>query len=153
VYVGGNPDCVRSCVFDNDASACYDCIFPSIAMIKSRRAGMSQPATQTLLTLLQRMQYYVRTAYGISHTAFSFLIHWILGVMQGAGHSCSLWAQTSSVMFEKMESTHGAQFHSPRPHRTIRRTGEAFVDDASLWLLKLGLLLSATVTLMQQTVQ
>ena len=80
-----------ACVFDNDASACYDRIIPSIAMIKSRRAGMSTPATQTLLTLLQRMQYYVRTAYGISHIAFSNLIDWILGVMQGAGHSCSLW--------------------------------------------------------------
>ena len=69
---------------------------------------MSRPATQTLLTLLQRMKYYVRTAYGISHTAFSNLIDWILGVMQGAGHSCTLWALTSSVMFEKMEDTHGA---------------------------------------------
>jgi hypothetical protein len=124
-----------ACVFDNDASACYDCIIPSIAMIKSHRAGTSTPATQTLLTLLQRMQYYVCTADGISHIAFSNLIDWILGIMQGAGHSCSLWALTSSVMFDKMESTHGAQFHSPRPQCTIRRTGEAFINDATLWLL------------------
>jgi hypothetical protein len=99
------------------------------------------------------MKYYVRTAYGISTTAFSNTIDWILGVMQGAGHSCTLWALTSSVMFEKMEETHGARFHSPRPQRTHRRTGEAFVDDTTLWLLKLGLLLSAAVTLMQQTAQ
>ena len=54
-------------------------------------------------------------------------------------------------MFEKMETTPGGVFHSPRPDRKHRRTGEAFVDDTTLWLLKLGLFLSAAITLMQQT--
>ena len=129
---------------------CYDRIIPSIAMIKSHQASMSHPATQTLLALLSKMQYHVHTTYGISTTAFSNAIDWILGVLlQGAGHSCTLWVLTSSVMFDKMETTLGAILHSPCPHCHNRCTGEAFVDDTTLWLLKMGLLLSAVVTLMQ----
>jgi hypothetical protein len=104
-----------ACMFDNDAPACYDRMIPSIAMIKSHRAGMSQEATQVLRTLLEQMQYHVRTAYGISTEAFSNLIEWLLGVMQGGGHSGTLWALTSSVMFDQMEQTPGATFHSPPP--------------------------------------
>jgi hypothetical protein len=142
-----------ACMFDNDATACYDRMIPSIAMLKSRRAGMSQAATQVLRTLLERMQYHVRTAYGISTEAFSNLIEWLLGVMQGGGHSGTLWALTSSVMFDQMEQTPGATFHSPHPLRTINRTGEAFVDDTSLWLLRLGMMLAMAITLMQISAQ
>jgi hypothetical protein len=142
-----------ACMFDNDATACYDRMIPSIAMLKSRRAGMSQAATQVLRTLLERMQYHVRTAYGISTEAFSNLIEWLLGVMQGGGHSGTLWALTSSVMFDQMEQTPGATFHSPHPLQTIKRTGEAFVDDTSLWLLQLGMMLAMAITLMQISAQ
>jgi hypothetical protein len=122
-------------------------------MIKSRRAGMLREAAQLFLTLLLRMEYSVCTAYGLSPVAFSNLIAILLGIMQGAGHSGALWALTSSIMFEQMEATPGTTFHSPHPSRTTRRTGEAFVDDTSLWLLQLGLLLSAAIALMQVTAQ
>jgi hypothetical protein len=142
-----------ACMFDNDASACYDRMIPSISMIQSRRAGVSRPVAQVILTLLQRMKYHARTAYGISSTAFSNLTDWVLGIMQGAGHSCTLWALNSSIMLEQMENTPGATFHSPRPATSTRRTGEAFVDDTSLWILRLGLLLTAAISLMQRTAQ
>ena len=145
--------CMDACMFDNNASACYDRMIPLITMIKSRRAGMPPAATQVLLTLLLHMRYYVRTAYGISSAAFSNLTDWILGVMQGSGHACCLWALTSSVMLDQMDHTPGATFHSPHPYRFTKRTGEAFVDDTSLWLLRLGLSLMAAITLMQITAQ
>ena len=142
-----------ACIFDNDASACYDRMIPSIAMIKSRRTGMSRPVTLVMLTLFEQMKYFVRTAYGVSTVAFTNLIDWIVGVMQGGGHSCCLWALTSSVMFDLMDNTPGATFHSPHPYRQCNRTGESFVDDATLWLLKLGLCLTLAITLMQTTAQ
>jgi hypothetical protein len=67
--------------FDNDASACYDRMIPSIVMIKCRRAGMSKAAAQVVLTLLHQMKYHIRTAYSISTEAFSNAIDWILVVM------------------------------------------------------------------------
>jgi hypothetical protein len=99
------------------------------------------------------MAYHVRTAYRVSSQAFSNLINWILGIMQGSGHSCCLWALTSSVMLDQMDKTPGAEFHSPHPLRITKRTGEAFVDDTSLWLLRLGLALMAAIILMQITAQ
>jgi hypothetical protein len=142
-----------ACIFDNDASACYDRIIPSLAMIKSRRAGMSRKVSQVLLTLLLRMEYHVRTAYGISTEAYSNVTDWLLGVMQGTGHSGTLWALTSSVMFDKMENTPGADFHSAHPQRQCHRTGKAFVDDTTLWLLKRGMLLTFAIALMQISAQ
>jgi hypothetical protein len=142
-----------ACIFDNDASACYDRMIPSIAMIKCRRAGLPPTASRLLLNLLQRMHYYIRTAYGISPTAFSNLIDWVLGVMQGSGHAGCLWVLTSSIMLALMDNTTGATFHSPLPSRSTRRTGESFVDDTSLWLLRLGLTLLVAVRLMQLTAQ
>jgi hypothetical protein len=56
-------------------------------------------------------------------------------------------------MFDKMETTPGTIFHSPCFQHSNQRTGKAFVDDTTLWLLKLGLLLLAAITLMQQTAQ
>jgi hypothetical protein len=56
-------------------------------------------------------------------------------------------------MFDQMESTPGAIFHSPHPSRHIRQTGEAFVDDTSLWLLQLGMLLTTAAALMQISAQ
>jgi hypothetical protein len=53
-------------IVDNDAAACYNCVIPSIAMIKGRRAGVPQKATHVFLTLHLHTEYYVRTAYGVS---------------------------------------------------------------------------------------
>jgi hypothetical protein len=96
---------------------------------------MSPEAARVVLKLLHNMQYYVRTAYGISAEAFSNLVDLILGIIQGSGHSCTGWGLTSSVMLTQMEATPGAIFHSPRPTIERRRTGEAFVDDTTLWIL------------------
>ena len=76
-----------ACVFNNDATACYDRMIPSIVMLKCQRAGMPPSATKVVRTVLQRMQYYVRTAYGISAEAFSNMVDHILGVIQGSGHA------------------------------------------------------------------
>jgi hypothetical protein len=122
-------------------------------MIKSRRDGVPRSVAQVFLSLLFRMEYPMWTAYGVSSAAYSNFIDFLLGVMQGAGHSGALWAIASSIMFDLMEHTPGATFHSPIKHRTIRRTGEAFVDDTTLWLLRMGLFLAAAATMMQETAQ
>jgi hypothetical protein len=53
-----------------------------------------------------------------------------------------------------MDETQGAEFHSPYPNRPgCQRTGEAFVDDTALWILRMGLMFMMLTTLMQQTAQ
>jgi hypothetical protein len=142
-----------ACMFDNDATGCYDRMIPSIVMLKFRRAGMPPSATKVVRTVLQRMHYYVCTAYGISTEAFSNLVDYILGIIQGSGHAGAGWALTSSVMLDKMDNTTGATFHSPRPNQSCRRTGEAFVDDSTLWLLQMEMILATAIQLMRQSTQ
>ena len=93
-------------------------------------------------------------AYGIPTETFSDMIDYILGLIQGTGHAGPGWALTSgSVMFDKMETTHGAHFHSPPPNRDCHHTSEAFINDSSLWLLKLGLALATVINFMQASAQ
>ena len=99
-------------------------------------------------------KYHVQTAYGISEEAFSNLIGYMLGLMiQGTGHAGQGWALTSSIMFDQMETTHWAHFHSPCPAHLCQCTGEAFVDDSSLWLLQLGIALMTIIGDMQASAQ
>ena len=99
------------------------------------------------------MKYYVRTAYGTSPQAYLNAIDWILGIIEGSGHSCPSWGLTSRVMLDQMEQTPGATFHSPHPRIVSKRIGEAFIDDTTLWLLQLGLLLPMVVPMMQSMAQ
>jgi hypothetical protein len=100
------------------------------------------------------MEYYVRTAYGISSKGYSNLINWLLGIMQGAGHSGGLWTLTSSIMLDRMKTTAGAISHSPYPHGVnCQCYGEAFVDDTTLWALQSGLLFAVLIQMMRATAQ
>lgn len=141
-------------MFDNDARACYDRIIPSLAAVASRRAGMPRAAASAFLRMLFLMTYFVRTAYGVASNGYSNAIQWLLGVMQGAGHSGALWALTSSVMLDQMETEASAVFHSPFPNtESCRRNGEAFVDDASLWTACMGIFFITLVQTMCNTAQ
>jgi hypothetical protein len=141
-------------VFDNDSCACHDRMIPSQSAIISRLVGMTKEAAQTFLHILFNMEYYVQTAYGVSSEGYLNLIKWLLGVMQGAGHSGGLWALTSSIMLEQMKTAAGAVFHSPYPMReSCWRHSEAFVDDTTLWTLRRGILFAKVIEMMRRTAQ
>ena len=144
---------MNACMFDNDVTARYDRIIPSMAMLKCCHVGLNHNAAKVVLQFLQRAHYHVQTAYGISIEAFSNLIDYILGLIQGTGHAGPGWALTSSVILDQMETMHGTHFHSLREEHKSKRTSEAFVDDSSLWLLKLGLSLCTIIQLMQCSAQ
>jgi hypothetical protein len=99
-------------IFDNDARACYNRMISSQSAMISRRAGMPRAAVKTFLWILLNMEYYVRTAYRVSSKGYLNFIKWLLGMMQGAGHSGGLWALTSSIMLDRMKTAIGAIFHS-----------------------------------------
>ncbi|KAI2503585.1 hypothetical protein MHU86_10872 [Fragilaria crotonensis] len=50
--------------FDNDASACYDCIIVALAMLAARRCGMPEHSVQTHANVLRLMRYTVITVHG-----------------------------------------------------------------------------------------
>jgi hypothetical protein len=130
---------------------------------------MPPNAAHVLIRLLLKIKYYVqRTAYGVASILafFSNLNKLLLGVMQqGAGHSGSLWALTSSIILDSiMDEAQGADFHPPYYPECAgcqRTAGEAFVDDIALWIawtlpvVQLGLMfmMLADHALMQQSAQ
>jgi hypothetical protein len=61
-------------IFDNDAKAAYDRMIPPQCMILSARAGVKEPAIQMKFTVLKRMKYFVKTAYGASKEYFTNII-------------------------------------------------------------------------------
>jgi hypothetical protein len=133
-------------------------------MIKSHHTGLSHAIlTKVMLTLLLCMEYHVRTAYGVSPEAsFSNLIlDWLLGIMQGLATRHHAGRRTFLRTLGTHEQCHvrsngntpGAEFHSAHPHRICQCTSEAFIDDMTLWLLKMGMLLMAAIALMQTSAQ
>jgi hypothetical protein len=115
---------------------------------------MPRAAANAFLNVLLFMTYFVQTAYGVASQGYSNLTQWLLGVMQGAGLSGALWALVSSIMLDQMKKADGAEFHSPYPTtESCRRNGEAFVDNTTLWTVRLGQFFLTLVDMMCKTAQ
>jgi hypothetical protein len=78
--------------FENDASACYDRILVHLGMLAAHRCGMPTNAVQIHADTLERMQYKVKTAFGISTNHYSS-DHGepLFGTGQGSGASPAVW--------------------------------------------------------------
>jgi hypothetical protein len=122
-------------IFDNDAKAAYDCMIPSQCMILSARAGVSPSTIQMKLTVLKRMKYFVKTAYGALQDYFQNTFLWgVYGMLQGSSEVCPIWSLSSSVQFDVLdEQIPMAVFPLPRPSLYTECNGEGFVDDVTLW--------------------
>ena len=134
-------DYIRACrttaiVFNNDAKACYDRVIPSLGLMATEHFGILSSAATCMLAIIFAMHFFVRTAYGVSPTYFATTSNLlILGVLQGSGAAPCIWMCVSNVLFQALTTlTDGFQAHCPRLILYSRRPGEAFVDDADLWL-------------------
>jgi hypothetical protein len=129
--------------FDKDAKACYDRMIPSIGVILARGVGVDKSVTTTLATTTKRMKFHVKTAFGVSPGYFNTTSTVaILGLLQGSAAVGALWALFLSLLFKVLDERFSPTvFQSPRPNRSTRRHGEAFVDDVTLWTLATGMTL------------
>jgi hypothetical protein len=70
---------------NHNATACYDCIIPNLAMIVSRRFGVAKSATQSNGYTLLKANYHIRTELGLSDSSYSHTSDMpIYGTGQGA---------------------------------------------------------------------
>ncbi len=122
-------------IFDNNDKAAYDHMIPSQCMILSAWAGVSPSAIQMKLTVLKRMKYFVKTAYGASQDYFqNTLLQGIYGMLQGSSEVCPIWSLSSLVQFDVLDKQIPmAVFPSHQPLLYTERNGEGFVDDVTLW--------------------
>jgi hypothetical protein len=78
-------------------------------------ASLLVKAICTKLRVLQLMQYYVKTVYGLSEDHFgNLLLLAILGLIQESAVVGAIWALNSSLLFWILDTAFAlAQFHSP----------------------------------------
>jgi hypothetical protein len=122
-------------IFDNDATTTYDRMIPSQCMIIAARAGVHENAIRLKLTALQRMKYYMKTAYGTSSEYFcNTILCNVLSMLQGSTEVCPIWSLNSCIQLDVLNQEHPpARFPSPWPEVHTKCNGEAFVDDTMLW--------------------
>jgi len=61
-HIGGRR--ARAVIISNDAKGCFDRIAHVVAILALCRLGIPRPAIMSMITTIQQMQHYIRTAFG-----------------------------------------------------------------------------------------
>ena len=119
---------------ENDATACFDRMLPSLVTLSLRANGVSEAIAKIIGTTLLKMRYRIKTKLGISKRFYSHSAdHPVYGTGQGSAGSMAFWLLISTILFDIMRKiAHGMQFTDPTSTYTIKRTMEGFVDDTDV---------------------
>lgn len=117
-----------------DAANCYDRVAHAVASLVFRAMGAQLPMTLSMLTAIQQMQFYLRTAFGDSDNAIGSRIHLkTQGFMQGNGASPAGWTVVSIAILQAHKSEgHGASFLCPVSEKRKDLACILYVDDTDL---------------------
>jgi hypothetical protein len=126
--------------FDMDATACYDRIIISLAMLLCRRQGTPSGTCIMAASVLLYASFYIKTNHGISPGCYSSTpSNATHGPGQGSRIGPAIWVLVSCLMFFAMDANcRGAEFCDPTSTLSHQRTGDGFVDDVAL-VFNLGL--------------
>lgn len=106
-----------------DATACYDCIIPNLAVLTSRAHGVPKEVTAANTRTLGGASYHVRTDLGVSMEGYTHSSEApIFGMGQGSGNSPSIWCFISSLLY---------QCHDKKAINKIHFGMVGFVDDSN----------------------
>eukprot|EP00804_Cyclotella_cryptica_P003924 CCRYP_016117-RA/>CCRYP_016117-RA protein AED:0.75 eAED:0.75 QI:0/-1/0/1/-1/1/1/0/1178 len=117
-----------------DAANCYDRVAHAIASLVFRSFGTPLPMTLSMLTAIQQMQFFLRTAFGDSNRAVGSRIHLrTQGFMQGNGASPAGWTAISiTILHAHKARGHGASFLCPISQVKKDLACILYVDDNDL---------------------
>ena len=98
-----------------DAANCYDSVAHTIASLVFQSFGVPEEAVQSMLTTIEEMKYFLRTAYGDSKNFRGSKIEVkFQGLCQGNGAAPAGWAVISIVILgAHKQKGHGAKFVCP----------------------------------------
>ena len=117
-----------------DAANFHDIVAHAIASLLFQAYGVPEEAVQTMLSTIEEMKYYLRTAYGDSK---NFRGHKISvkfqGLCQGNGSAPDGWAVISiTILNAHKKKGHGGKFVCPISQRTGHLAAILFFDDNDL---------------------
>ena len=117
-----------------DADNCYDRIAHAIASLVFQAFGVPLSATESMLTTIQEMKFFLRTGFGDSTDfANSKLEIKTQGLCQGNGASPAGWAVVSiCIINAHKRKGHGAHFICPITKLTSHIAGVIYIDDTDL---------------------
>ncbi|MEJ2137350.1 MAG: hypothetical protein P8X86_19155, partial [Desulfofustis sp.] len=117
-----------------DAANCYDSIAHAIASLVFQAFGVPEEAVESMLTAIQEMKYFLRTAYGDSKGfAGSTIEVKFQGLCQGNGAAPAGWAVISiTILDAHKRKGHGGHFVCPISDLTGHLAAILFVDDTDI---------------------
>jgi hypothetical protein len=117
-----------------DAANCYDSIAHAIASLVFQAFGVPKEAVESMLTAIEEMKYFLRTAYGDSRDlAGSKIEVKFQGLCQGNGAAPAGWAVISiTILQAHKEKGHGAHFVCPISDRTGHLAAILYMDDTDI---------------------
>lgn len=132
-------DIVRQCrltaaISSVDATNCYDSIAHAIASIIFQACGVPVEGVEAMLSAIQDMKYFLRTAYGDSKNFRGSKIEIkYQGLCQGNGAAPAGWAVISiTILNAHKRKGHGASFVCPISNVNATLAAILFVDDCDL---------------------
>lgn len=116
-----------------DAMSCYDRVIPNLAMLVSRKFGVSDKNTTTNASTLEKATYHIRTEMGVAETGYGHTPEWpIYGTGQGSGNSPMIWCFLSCVLFDCYDiQSHKAKYCNPDRSEPLELGMIGFVDDCN----------------------
>jgi hypothetical protein len=130
--------CLRTLInlgmMENDASACFDRMIPSLVMLSLRAYGVPEEIVILIGKTLEKMRYKIKTKIGISKRHYEHSEETeVYGTGQGSTGSPCFWLLISIILFNiMMMIAHGSFFNDPQKVETLKRTMEGFVDDTDV---------------------
>ena len=121
---------------ENDAAACFDRIVTPLSSVACQRLGMPSSAEHTHAETLLRMQFSIKTGYGISSMTYGSSDEDPLqGQGQGSGNAPACWGATMTPMWTSLQSLSTSTFTASTPDSAtaVSLQGTAFVDDSTLY--------------------
>lgn len=119
----------------NDAKSCYDWIVHSIAALAMQRLGLPPQPMKCMITTLQNMNHYIRTAFGDSDQTLQGSQQAVpfQGILQGNGAGPTLWLAVSTPLFAMMKTAkHGIKYRTSISKEFDSIIGFAFIDDTDI---------------------
>ena len=86
-----------------DAQSCYDRVVHSFTSMVCQAVGVPQNTIDCMLKAIQKMRYYVRTAFGDSTTFYDSGEEIFQGLCQGNGAAPALWLLISSFLLRYLK--------------------------------------------------
>jgi len=127
----------RAVIISNDAKGCFDRIAHVMAILALRRLGIPRPAMMSMITTIQQMQHYIRTAFRESEQSHGPNPSGPppQGLIQGNGAAPAAWSAVTAILVDFMKGEgYGYEAWAPISQRAMTLVCFRFVDDTNLIL-------------------